>query len=138
MTLYFNLNAKKIKKNSIDLSSCNIVYDQLGIEIRSENKLSRSGLILASEVANYLKSVKGKFTCLNLADNILSDEGLKIIVQELITHDCLEKVNFCKNKISDTGLNNIIPLFNLENLRVVIILNNYVPSDETIKFLKGV
>ena len=118
----------------LDLSNSAIVYDELGEDLRSEGNLGRSRFHVVSEVVNYLNHMKGTFRALNLAHNLLADEGLKMIVEELRGHDLLEDINIRDNKISDVGLRSLLAL---KHLKKIDISKNFGPGDETCKLLKA-
>ena len=120
----------------LDLSKSAIVYDELGTEMRSTYGRGDSSPRLASEVASYLHRMKGTFTSLNLADNLLSDEGVRVIARELQDHDLLEEINIRSNKIGEVGLSYLLPLLKLERLKKVNIAENVGPGERTLQQLR--
>jgi hypothetical protein len=119
----------------LDLSSQNIVYDDLGDDISSDAASSDSNPsrpYCIRDVVSYLKKIKGTFKKINLSRNILSDEGLLVLVSELKDHDELEEIDLRENMISDIGLRNAKDLLKLPKLRVLYLSGNYGPSEETI------
>lgn len=119
----------------LDLSNQNIVYDDLGDDISSDATSSDSNPsrpYCIRDVVSYLKKIKGTFKKINLSRNILSDEGLLVLVNELKDHDELEEIDLRENMISDIGLRNAKDLVKLPKLRVLHLSGNYGPSEETI------
>ncbi len=119
----------------IDLSGQNIVYDELGDDIRSETS-SLSGEVavpqLISKVIIYLRGMKDTFIRINLSNNLLSDEGLVTLVSELREHQNLEEIDLRENRISDVGLRKVQDLMRLPKLKCLCISENYGPSEDTI------
>jgi hypothetical protein len=120
---------------SLDLSNQNIVYDDLGDDISSDTRsfdsdLSRSRCI--RDVVRDLNKRKGTFRKINLSRNILSDEGLLVLVTELKAHVELEEIDLRENMISDIGLRKAKDLMKLPKLKVIYLSGNYGPSEETI------
>ena len=136
------LTEKRIKSmfkslSFLDLSNRAIVFDKLGSDIRSENNLGNSSPRITSEVASYLNRMRGTFTSLTLENNLLSDDGLLVVVNELANHASLQEVNIRSNKISDFGLRCLINLFHLEHLTKINIGNNFGPGDLTLQYLQN-
>jgi len=122
----------------IDLSNYDIVYNELGEDICHASKSLENGKPhLVREVVSYLHRMKGTFKKLDLSYNIISDEGLLLLINELKEHDTLEEINLTKNKISDKGLQYLGDLLILNRLKKIDISQNYGPSDETIKILES-
>jgi len=118
---------KIIDANSdIDLSNNCIVYDFLNDNENISNPIS--------EIINKINKLKIKK--MNISNNILSDEGLEVLINELVKHNELEELDISNNKISDIGLRCIKNLLQgVPNLKKIIMTENYGPSDETIKEL---
>ena len=76
--------------------------------------------------------MKGTFTRIDLSNNLLSDEGLLVLVSELKDHTDLTEINIGKNKISDIGLLEAKELMDLPNLKTLYLFGNYGPSEKTI------
>lgn len=130
-----NIKSIATSLRSLNLSSSNIVYNDLGEEIRSESRLDNTRPRLISDVIIFLQNMRGTFTHLNLANNLLSDEGVNVLVKELENHPLLEEINLSRNMISDAGLKALIPLVHgLKHLIKLNITKNYGPGEET--FLK--
>lgn len=112
--------------NDIDLSNKCIVYDFL-----NDNK---NISIPISEIINKINKLKIKK--MNISNNILSDEGLQVLINELVKHNELEELDISNNMISDIGLRCIKNLLQcVPNLKKIIMTKNYGPSEETIKEL---
>ena len=131
-----DLSEKEIKhfKNQLDLlefSTCNIIYDSLDDAIRP----TEDSPLRVSDLVSYLKRMKGAFTKINLANNLLSDEGFAMLVAELKEHDSLEEIDLRENSISDIGLRQAQDLIKLPHLRCIYFSGNYGPSEETMKLL---
>ena len=126
MSIKFN------RQEKIDLSWGDIVYDELGRSIRSEDRARSTGPHLISDVISYLESTRGTFRQLDLSNNILSDEGISPLVKELQHHKDLEELNLSNNMISNSGLLCLKPLLELDNLVLLDISENYGPSDEVL------
>ncbi|MBM3632372.1 MAG: hypothetical protein FJX03_01500 [Alphaproteobacteria bacterium] len=136
-----DLTEKRIKSmfrslSFLDLSNRAIVFDKLGSDIRSENNLGNSSPRITSEVASYLNRMRGTFISLTLENNLLSDDGLLVVVNELANHVLLEEINIRSNKISDNGLRCLINLFHLEHLRKINIGKNFGPGELTLQYLR--
>jgi len=125
----------------LDLSYQDIVYDDLGDDICSEENSSSGSNVgtsrprLIRDVVSYLRHMKGTYKRIDLSNNLLSDEGLLILVSELKGHDCLEEIDLRKNEISDIGLRGAQDLMKLPKLRRIHLSGNYGPSEETIVVL---
>src|SRR3546814_9629550 len=78
--------------------------------------------------------LRGTFTHLNLANNLISDEGVEVLINELKTHELLEELNLSDNKISNKGLADLsILVKELRKLRCLNISKNYGPSQEILE-----
>lgn len=122
---------KLLEENSIiDYSSCCIVYDELYEDTKTEKNYS----IKISNIVEKLQKIK--ITKINISDNILSDEGLIVLVNELVKHYELLEVNISNNHISDVGLRYLKKLSLIGNIKIII-KNNYGPSKETLDELIG-
>jgi hypothetical protein len=115
---------KIIDANSIiDFSNKCIVYD----------KLNENGLTI-SNIINRINRLKIKK--MNISNNLLSDEGLQVLVDELVKHNELEELDVSNNMISDIGLRCLKKLSFCKNIKKIIIEGNYGPSEETLYELK--
>lgn len=133
------LRAMRDSLELIDLSDHNIVYDELGDDIYSEapsGEGNESAPTLIGDVVKSLNKMKGTFTRINLSKNLLSDEGVLVLVEELKNHSDLKEIDVRENMISDLGLRKTRELLmHLSNLSTLYLSGNYGPSEETITYL---
>jgi len=124
----FGYLVKSLRK--IDYSERNIIYDDLAYD---DGKRIYPSSILVSEIVAMLRKAKGSFTRLNLCDNLISDEGIKVLVEELKTHSLLEKLELRNVDASDYGLRELLPLFSLPKFSILDVVDNHGPGTVTKK-----
>jgi len=100
------LNSQTLELNSADLTDTLLLY-----------------------VIDYLRTKKYFFQVIKLVKNLISDEGLKILLSYLISDNCTQVLNFTSNHLTVRSIE-LILLFAAKNniLRTIYLSNNKISS----------